>query len=337
MRPLVVEASRVLWHRLHANHLAERLPAGSYATAAFVGLQDSAPRAAVVALHARVEQVGSGDWEHPSLVQTWAPRGAVFVVPRVDLAVFTLGISPREPEVRRSLKRLSAAAVRVVQEGCTDKRDVTLGPVPPSVKAHFKGRPVQRIAFALAGVQLRWDARTTRLLAGSAPLMDEEDARRELARRFLRSLGPAQPEQFARWAAVGVADARATFDAISSELVETKWPGGAGVMLARDAEDLAIAAPVAGVRLLPFGADPLLQPGNEVLHLEAAYRRGALPPWASTGLAVIDGEAVASWGRSGRRVRIFSLTELEPQRREAIQCEAESMPFPGPGTEVVWT
>ena len=58
----------------------------------------------MTALYARVEGVRSGDWQDSSLVQTWAPRGAVFVVPRSDLALFALGIMPRDPEARRALK-----------------------------------------------------------------------------------------------------------------------------------------------------------------------------------------------------------------------------------------
>lgn len=54
MRPLHVDAKRLQWHRLHPNHLAERLSARSFVPAAGAGLQDSAPRAALIGLHARV-------------------------------------------------------------------------------------------------------------------------------------------------------------------------------------------------------------------------------------------------------------------------------------------
>jgi hypothetical protein len=49
-----VTRDQVVAFRLRANHLDQRLPAGSLADAAFAGLQDSVPRAALVALHARV-------------------------------------------------------------------------------------------------------------------------------------------------------------------------------------------------------------------------------------------------------------------------------------------
>jgi hypothetical protein len=55
----VVEVPRItraqaVSYRLRVNHLVDRLPAGSYEEAAYVGLQDTAPRDALLGLHARV-------------------------------------------------------------------------------------------------------------------------------------------------------------------------------------------------------------------------------------------------------------------------------------------
>ena len=59
--------------------------------AAWAGLQDSMPRAALLSIHARVEDAEPSTWEDPSLVQLWGPRFSVFVVAAQDVAVFTLG------------------------------------------------------------------------------------------------------------------------------------------------------------------------------------------------------------------------------------------------------
>jgi hypothetical protein len=159
------------------------------------------------------------------------------------------------------------------------------------------------------------------------PQIEEEDARRELARRFLRSLGPATPRSFSRWAAVSEGDGRATFDAIDRELREVEWPGGEGVLLADDVEALVTARPVVGVRLIPFGSDPILQPGNEVVGRDGAHGRAVLPPWASTGLVLKDGEVVAAWGRNQGRISLFALASLDKKRRLEIEEEAVSLPF----------
>jgi hypothetical protein len=329
---LVVDGASVRWHRLRANHLAARLPAGSFTSAAFAGLQDSAPRAALVALHARVERVAAGDWAAPSLVQTWAPRGAVFVVPRDDLAVFAVGIVPRDPELRRLVHELAARAGRsVTEERVRGGEASVVGPVPSALAAHFRKGPVPRLAFAVGGVELRWDARTTSLLPGPPLDADEEEARRELARRFLRSLGPATPELFAAWAGVAEGDARETFRAIAGELVAVEWEGGVGWLLAADADALAAAEPLEGTRLVPFGGDPVLQPGYE-----GWPRREGLPPWACSGLAVVDGEAVAAWGRRGQRVTLMALGALSARQCDEVEREASSLPVTAARVEVMW-
>jgi hypothetical protein len=209
-----------------------------------------------------------------------------------------------------------------------------LGPFPAALVSHFRPHPVGRLLFAMGGAQLRWDARTTSLVPGPPLQGDEEEARRELARRFLHSLGPATPERFSRWAAVGGDDARATFDALAGELVAVE--SGEGYVLADDADDLMAAEPVAGTRLLAFGGDPVLQPGTDVLPSEAGRRREELPPWASTGLVLADGEPVASWGRRQSRVTLFPFLPLGVRREDEIEREARSLPVHGAPVRVAW-
>ena len=66
--------------------LNTRLPGGqgSLRQAAWAGLQDSMPRAALLSLHARIAGVDSATWEDPSLVQLWGPRYSVYVVAKRD-------------------------------------------------------------------------------------------------------------------------------------------------------------------------------------------------------------------------------------------------------------
>ena len=54
--------------------------------AAWAGLQDSMPRAALLSLHARVAGVEPSTWEDPSLAQLWGPRYHTYVVAKRDFA-----------------------------------------------------------------------------------------------------------------------------------------------------------------------------------------------------------------------------------------------------------
>ena len=108
-RPLKVKRTQILAFRRRVGALDQRLPAGrrSQRRAAWAGLQDSMPRAALLSIHARVEGTRPSAWEDPSLVQVWGPRYQVYVVAARDLAVFTLGRLPDSGETRQTAEDLA--------------------------------------------------------------------------------------------------------------------------------------------------------------------------------------------------------------------------------------
>jgi hypothetical protein len=107
---------QILAFRRRAGSLDERLPAGedSLRRAAWAGLQDSMPRAALLSIHARVAGAGPSAWEDPSLVQLWGPRYSVFVVAARDLAVFSLGTLPDDAKGRQRAEDLAARLAEVL-------------------------------------------------------------------------------------------------------------------------------------------------------------------------------------------------------------------------------
>src|SRR5215470_13462114 len=112
MSPSHLELTRaqILAFRRRVGALDERLPMGrrSLRQAAWAGLQDSMPRAAVLSIHARVGGTKPSTWEDPSLVQLWGPRFSAYVVARVDLGVFSLGRMPDDAKGRRLAEDLAA-------------------------------------------------------------------------------------------------------------------------------------------------------------------------------------------------------------------------------------
>src|SRR6476659_851962 len=101
---------QILAFRRRVGALDARLPntVESLRRAAWAGLQDSMPRAAVLSIHARVHGTGPDAWEDSSLVQVWGPRFSAFVVAAEDVALFTLGRLPEDPGRRRSFEDLAA-------------------------------------------------------------------------------------------------------------------------------------------------------------------------------------------------------------------------------------
>src|SRR3954447_5012796 len=111
--PLRVTRKQILTFRRRVGELDERLPKspGSLRRAAWAGLQDSMPRAALLSLHARVEGVEPSTWEDPSLAQLWGPRYQTYVVPKRDFALFSVA---RLPEDERGRRRAEEMAERLL-------------------------------------------------------------------------------------------------------------------------------------------------------------------------------------------------------------------------------
>src|SRR5438874_5754096 len=109
-RGLSLTRTQILAHRRQVGLLDERASRGaaSLRRAAWAGLQDSMPRAALLSIHARVEGTEPSTWEDPSLVQLWGPRFSAYVVAARDLAVFTLGRMPDDSGTQRTAADLAA-------------------------------------------------------------------------------------------------------------------------------------------------------------------------------------------------------------------------------------
>ena len=106
---LELSRAQILAHRRAVGAVDRRLPAGaeSLRHAAWAGLQDSMPRAALLSIHARVEATQPSTWEDPSLVQTWGPRFSAYVIAARDLPVFSLGRLPDDGPGRHRAEELA--------------------------------------------------------------------------------------------------------------------------------------------------------------------------------------------------------------------------------------
>ena len=327
--PLDLDRAAILAYRRRVGALDERLPrtAASLRRAAWAGLQDSVPRAALLALHARVDDIRPDDWEHPSLAQLWGPRFSVFVVARRDVPVFSLGTLPDDERGRRQ-------AV-----GLADRLEELLdGEVRTySWAGHTMGVHPARLRYAGATgrVLIRWDgARQPTVWTLPPPDIDPLDARLELARRWLHVSGPSTPAAFATWAGIAPRAGRPVFEALGPGLRPVRTPLGEAWILATDeaAFRKASSAPAspAAVRILSSG-DPYLMAGDrELLVPDAANRRELFPPgtvWP--GGLMVAGELVGTWRRAAARMTVRSWRRLSRGEREAVEAEAATLPLPG--------
>jgi hypothetical protein len=327
-RRLELTRAQILAFRRRSSGLDARLPRGakSLRAAAWAGLQDSMPRAALLSIHARVTGATPGAWEDRSLVQVWGPRFSAYVVPERDRALFTVARLPDDPATREELERLADRVEAFLDGRRMDNRELARGLGSRAGSLRYAG---------LTGrVVIRWDgARQPTVRAMPRPTIDPVDARLELARRYLHVFGPTTVDAFAEWAGIRQARARAAFEALAGDLTPVSTPIGDAWISSEDEKGFRTSAGgyVASARLLPSGDTYFLLWGahRELLVPDPRRRSQLWTPRVWPGALVVDGEVAGTWRRAGAVVAIQSWRRLSRAARDAIDVEAQSFPLPG--------
>ncbi|HET9852815.1 MAG TPA: crosslink repair DNA glycosylase YcaQ family protein [Candidatus Limnocylindrales bacterium] len=327
--PLKVDRDQILAFRRRVQALDERLPmsARSLRVAAWAGIQDSMPRAAVLAIHARVAGTEPETWADPALAQIWGPRFSAFVVPAQDVPIFTVGRYPDDARGRRVAEDMAAKVADHLQgRRLTDR----------AISAATGLGNGMRYGTTTGTLRIRWEgARAPLVWTVPRPEISPLDARIELARRFLHVFGPSKEAAFAHWAGVGAAQGREAFDRLAGDrggLVAVRTPIGDGWLLATDEVDMrAKPGPTAPARFLPSG-DPfyMFWGADRELLVPDATRRAEL--WTSRvwpGALLVDGQISGVWRRAGPDVTIDPWRRMTASERLAVESDAATMPLPG--------
>jgi hypothetical protein len=333
--PLKLTRKQILAFRRRVGGLEERAPLGreSLRRAAWAGLQDSMPRAALLSLHARVEGVEPATWEHPSLAQLWGPRYSVFVVAKRDFALFSLGRLPDD-----AAGRLRAEQTAERMHAGLDGARMTDRELGPKIRLGNS----MRYGATTGTIAIRWEgARAPLVWAVPAPEIEPEEARRELARRYLHVYGPTTSAAFAKWAGISRRSGAAAFAALDSSLVPVRSPLGDEWLLAADERDMRASAPAGGpARLLPSGDAYFLLDGaqRELLVPNLGQRERLWTPRVWPGALLVDGEIRGTWRRAQHTVRIETWARLSAATRAAVEAEAATLPLPKleRDIQVVW-
>ncbi len=317
---------QILAFRRRVGGLDARTPAGaeSLRHAAWAGLQDSMPRAALLSLHARLDGVEPSTWEHPTLAQLWGPRYSTYVVPKRDFALFSLGRHPEDGKSRLRAEQLADRLRAHLDGGRMTDREL----------GHALGIGNEmRYAATTGTIAIRWEgARAPIVWTVAAAEIEPADACRELARRYLHVFGPSTADRFARWAGIARGPASAAFAALEAALLPVRSPLGDEWLLADDEPALRVAATAAApARLLPSGDAYFLLDGAErELLVPRADQRQRL--WTSRvwpGALLVEGEIRGTWRRAQHTMTIDGWSRLSHAARDAIEAEARALPLPG--------
>jgi len=324
---LSVETDQALAFRLAGHHLhAHTDPLTAVAAC---GLQEFPPGWAAVALRARAK----GEPDPEEVVVVNAMRGAPYLVPRADVAVFTRALVPDDDglkalvgtnpakevqaegfSVREALDRVGAAARDGLAGGPLDRdafHQALRERLPAGLLPWCRGcqshhvRPGLWRALGPLGVTEMPEKATYALAA--EPEMALDDAREELARRFLRCYGPATHSHLASWGQTAPAHAKALLGMIEDELEAVKVGGSRRWILAADAGRLEAPPPARGIRLLG-GFDPYVaQPDRDALVPDPTIRKKLFPPVGRPMVILHDGALAGLW-RSRKQGELLEIT-----------------------------
>lgn len=333
---LTATRSQILAFRRDVGALGERQPAAPASTrrAAWGGLQDSMPRAALLSLHARMEGIDPTALDDPGLVQVWGPRFSAYVVAVEDLPVFTVGRHPDDGAGRERAVDLAARLRDLLGEG-----EMTYGEAGRALGVHPNAL---RYAATTGTVVISWDgARQPTIRSVPPPDVDPHEARLELARRYLHVFGPGSAEGFAAWAGIRPRHGIGIFESLRPSLVPVGTPIGDRWILDRDEPGLRSASGnPPSARLLPSGDTYyLLQGGERELLIPDPGLRERL--WTSRvwpGALLIGEEIAGTWRRVKSQVTVDAWRRLSARERQAVESEAALLPLPGveAAIDVVW-
>jgi hypothetical protein len=359
-RAVRITRKQALAFRVARHHLAERLDADGAPAAAVVGLQDTPPGTAALALAARAEVAPDALDE---LVIVPSIRGAPLAVAPEDLAVFTAGLDPPDEAAAKfvvgnawkSLDGVTAmeALDRVSDAVCDSLRD---GPLPrDEFHEALRRRLPKQLLWWCKGCDSHhvhpslWRATGVRgVLAivgregrsavfGPPPKAPRvKDPGAELARRFLQAYGPARPKLFADWAGLAPSHAGTLWER-AGKLVEVDLAGTKAWALAEDRAALAEKRRIAGVRLLA-NLDPLnAGRDRELLVPDAAVRKRIWTVLGGPGTVLVRGRVAGLWRpkKQGKKlvVTVEALGKLSKAAQDELAAEADRIaPFRGAET-----
>jgi len=328
------------------------------------GVHAQVQASAELQLAARVDAITQQDvrdalWERRELVKAWTLRGTLHLHPAAELPLWyaaARAVSAAEPQEleawvdpkgavhpalgRGDVSEIRAAVLDTLDGRCLLREELA-AEVVQRVGWKAQGRLLSGFAF-FGGADLCQGppqgskitlARPDQWVEGWEDV-DEDEALREVCRRYLRTYGPATPNDFRQWFAsrqFTPADARALFDSIGNELEEVDVEGHTALVLVGDAD---FPKPEACVRLLPeydvyvmgFRERDQLVP-EEVRRQVAAHGRGKYEGPAGVRFLMVNGIAAGLWERKkrGKRIelQVTPTKRLTRVERKELDHEAE--------------
>jgi hypothetical protein len=341
------------------------------------GVQAQVMSAAELCLWARIEHlppeaVQRALWEERSLVKTWAMRGTLHLLPASELLLWQIVPGLDRRYVRPAwlsyfemtadeMEQLFTAVAEALdgrlltREELVDEVDRLTGSRRLAEKLrHSWGLMLKPAAFRCRLCFGPGSGRNVRFTNPASWLdgweqVEQEDAEREVTRRFLAAYGPVTRDVFAQWLSVTRSRAGALIRSLGDEVtpVDVEGHPQAGTRawaLAGEMQDILRAEPAGSVRLLPAFDQYVIAASRDAANLmPGPFRDRIYRPagWLSPVL-LVDGRMDGVWRheRKGKRVqvRIEPFLDVPAWVRHGAEEEAERLAnFLGGGLELSWS
>ncbi|HAM44790.1 MAG TPA: winged helix DNA-binding domain-containing protein [Propionibacteriaceae bacterium] len=289
-----------------------------------------------------------------AIVRSWPMRGTLHLVPAKDLRWLLALTGPRmiaaAAQRRRNLSitdetidRARDAALAALADGAALRRSDLFALweragalTHPQAGGHLLGRLCQEATLVLGpmadGEQLVVDYTTW--IPKSRPL-DTAEALAELARRYLRSHGPATTADFSRWASITMGQARDAFASVEHEFARYRAADADHLMDPELPSRLSEQRSQARKLLVLPGFDEfMLGYGDRSFAVEPAHLQRIVPGnnGMFRGTIVRDGEVIGVWKRVGSKTRprfeAEPFSSWGPPEEASAQAAFEALPRP---------
>jgi hypothetical protein len=297
-------------------------------------------------------------WDRRELVKAWTLRGTLHLHRAAELPLWYAAlraVSPAEPQALEAwidpngdlhpalghddVEEIGAAVLAALDGRCLLREELAAA-VVQHVGPKARSRLLSGFAF-FGGADLCQGPPQESKITLARPdqwveqweEVDEQEALREVCRRYLRTYGPATPKDFREWFTsrhFTSADARALFDSIGNELEAVDVEGHSAFVLAGDTE---FPQREASIRLLPeydvyvMGSRERDQfVPKEARRQVAAHGRGKYEGPAGVRFVMIEGVAAGLWERKkrGKRIELRVTPNRKLTRSERVRIGAEA-------------
>lgn len=333
---LDLDRGSVLAHRMVVQDLAEPVPDAVGSRLLSLGIQNTPAGSALIAINARTTQAPR---EVTEMLSTGAPlalvlaaRGAPHVVSRPELPLLRAALYPLDEQEAADVDEVSSVMREIADGGAISRPDLSAalnGKVSDSLRDWCErcgSRHVReglfRKATLQAGLEIDGTAPGALFRPPDGPLPaapDQEEARVELARRYVGAAGVARPADFAAWLGYQAADVKAAWALLTDELTRCAVDGRRGWALTSDVASLSADARRSDVAKLLPPSDPYLMGDRMLVVPERAHQRQL---WRAVGSPGSDPRQ-----RGGRRHL------AAPHGRHPASDHPAPVPPPGRGRD----